>query len=110
MSDTALSIADNLGVESKHIQQNIENKLPEKIASVIASTCGYDYERKKALIQSITSGNFDSLKSTNISQDTLGNLIKGKYVEIVGNLKFDIPIIKDNQYASIHLFTFLTCL
>ncbi|MEP0355082.1 hypothetical protein [Paraglaciecola sp.] len=88
----ALTIADRLGVESEQLQKDLDNDLPEKISSIIASMCGYDCERKKALIQSITSGYLDRIKSINIAQDTLGDLIKGKYLEIVSNLKFDLRI------------------
>lgn len=92
VASKALSIAESLGVESKKIQKDLENNLPEKIASVIASMCGYDCERKKALSQSIASGYMDRLKNIRVAQDTLGDLIKGKYIEIVGNLKFDLRI------------------
>jgi len=91
-ANKALSIAERLGVESEQIQEDLENELPEKIASVIASMCGYDCERKKELAQSITSGYLQRIKSIGIAQDTLGNLIKGKYIEIVSNLKLDLRI------------------
>jgi len=92
VANKALSIAERLGRESEQIQENLDNHFPEKIASVIASMCGYDCERKKALAQSITSGYLDRIKSIEIAQDTLGNLIKGKYIEIVSNLKLDLRI------------------
>ena len=92
VANKALSIAERLGVESEQIQENLDNDLPEKIASVIASMCGYDCERRKALAQSITSGYSDRIKSIEIAQGTLGNLIKGKYIEIVSNLKLDLRI------------------
>ena len=92
VANKALSIAKKLGVESEQIQEDLDNNLPEKIASVIASMCGYDCERKKALAQSITSGYLDRIKSINVAQDTLGDLIKGKYIEIVSNLKLDLRI------------------
>lgn len=91
-ANKALSIAERLGVESEQIQEDLDNEIPEKIASVIASMCGYDCERKKELAQSIASGYLDRIKSIEIAQDTLGNLIKGKYIEIVGNLKLDLRI------------------
>lgn len=92
VANKALSIAKRLGVESEQIQENLDNDLPEKIASVFASMCGYDCDRKKALAQSIASGYLDRIKSIEIAQDTLGNLIKGKYIEIVSNLKLDLRI------------------
>jgi hypothetical protein len=99
VASKALSIAESLGLESEKIQEDLDNNLPEKIAGVIASMCGYDCEREKALAQSITTGYLDRLKSINIAQDTLGDLIKGKYIEIVGNLKFDLRIFLGSNFA-----------
>lgn len=94
----ALGIAKKLGVESEQIHEDLENNLPEKIASIIALMCGYDCERKKVLAQSITSGYFNRLKSIKVAQDTLGNIIKGKYIEIVENLKFDLRIFLGSNF------------
>lgn len=94
----ALSIAEKLGVESDTIQENLNNNLPEKIAKVIASMCGYDCEQKKALAQSMTSGYLDRINSIKIAQDTLGDIIKGKYIEIVGNLKLDLRIFLGSNF------------
>ncbi|WP_245792134.1 hypothetical protein, partial [Teredinibacter waterburyi] len=105
IANKALSIANKLGLESEQLQEDLDNNLPEKIASVIASMCGYDCERKKALAQSITSGYLDRIKNIEIAQDTLGNLVKGKYIEIVGNLKFDLRI-----FLGANFLMFLTLL
>ena len=94
----AKNIANKLGFESEEIQKDLANDLPEKIASVIASMCGYDCERKKAITKSITAGYLDRLKNIEIAQDTLGDIIKGKYVEIVGNLKFDLRIFLGSNF------------
>jgi len=99
VASKALSIAESLGLESGRIQEDLDNNLPEKIASVIASMCGYDCEKKKALAQSITSGYLDRLKSIKVAQATLGELIKGKYIEIVGNLKFDLRIFLGSNFG-----------
>ena len=88
----ALDIAERLGFERKKIQEDLSNNLPEKIASVIASMCGYGCEKKKALAQSIASGYLERIKRIEVAQDTLGNLIKGKYMEIINNLKMDLRI------------------
>lgn len=88
----ALSIAEKLGLESDKIKQDLENNIPQKIASIIASMCGYDCERQKALAQSITTGYLERIKSINIAHATLGDLVRGKYIEIVGNLKLDLRI------------------
>ncbi|TQV70782.1 hypothetical protein FKG94_20870 [Exilibacterium tricleocarpae] len=95
----ALSISEKLGLESEQIRENLNNNLPQKIARVIASMCGYDCERTKALAQSITTGYLDRLKSIKVAQDTLGDLIKGKYIEIVGNLKFELRIFLGLNFA-----------
>ncbi len=99
VASKALSIAESLGLESEKIQSNLDGNLPEKIASVIASMCGYDCERKKALAESISSGYLERLKNINVAQNTLGDLIKGKYMEIVGNLKFDLRIFLGSNFA-----------
>lgn len=99
VASKALSIAEKFGLESEKIQEDLDKNLPEKIASVIASMCGHDCEKKKALAQSITSGYLDRLKSIEVAQDTLGDLIKGKYIEIVGNLKLDLRIFLGSNFA-----------
>ncbi|WP_428243252.1 hypothetical protein [Gynuella sp.] len=99
VASKALSIAKTLGVESEKIQEDLDNNLPEKIASVVAAMCGYDCERKKVLAQSITSGYMDRLKSISVAQNTLGSLIKGKYIEIVGKLKFDLRIFLGSNFT-----------
>ena len=95
----AKNLAEKLGFESEKIQKDLADDLPKKIASIIASMCGYNCERKKALTQSITSSYLDRLKTIEIAQDTLGDVIKGKYVEIVGNLKFDLRIFLGSNFT-----------
>lgn len=92
VADRALDIADRLGYEKDKIQKNLEDNLPEKIASIVAAMCGYDCEKKKQLSQSLTANYLDRIKNIEVAQDTLGNIIKGKYLEIVSNLKFDLRI------------------
>lgn len=99
VASQALSIAESLGLESEKLQEDLDSKLPDKIASIIASMCGYDCERKKALSQSIASGYMDRLKSITVAQATLGDLIKGKYIEIVSKLKFDLRIFLGTNFV-----------
>lgn len=99
VSDKALGLVGKLGFEKDQIQRNLENNLPEKIASIIASMCGYDCEKKKALAQSIKSGYQERIKSIQIAQVSLGDIIKGKYLEIVGNLKFDLRIFLGSNFV-----------
>ncbi len=54
--------------------------------------CGYDCERKNALSKEISASYLDRIKNIEVAQDNLGNIIKGKYIEILGNLKFDLRI------------------
>jgi hypothetical protein len=91
-TEAALNIANRLGIERDQIQAKLDNNLPEKIASIIASMCGYDCEKKKSLAQSITSGYMDRIKNIQIAESTLTDIVKGKYLEIVGNLKLDLRI------------------
>lgn len=92
IADKALSIISRLGYKKEKIQDDLDNKLPEKIASFLASMCGYDCEKKKALSKSITSGYFDRIKKIQLATSTLGKIVKGKYLDIVGNLKADLII------------------
>lgn len=105
VADKALYIAEKLGLEKEKIQQDIDNKLPEKIASIIASMCGYDCEKKKLLAQSITSGYLERIASIQIAESTLSDIVKGKYIEIVGNLKIDLRI-----FLAINFVMFLSLL
>ena len=92
VTEAALNIADKLGFEKEKIQSNLDSNLPEKIAAIVASMCGYDCERKKTLTQSITSGYIERIKNIQIAQSTLSDIVKGKYIEIVSNLKIDLRI------------------
>lgn len=85
-------LANDLGYEEQKIQENIRNKLPEIIAEFIASSCGYDCEKKKALTKSITTGYLERITHLQMAQQNLGEIIKGKYIEIVGNLRSDLRI------------------
>lgn len=92
VADKAKALYGKLGGEKASISQDIENKLPEKIAATIASMCGYDCEKKKALTVSIKQGFLGRIASIEVAQQSLDDIIKGKYVEIVGNLKADLRI------------------
>ena len=54
--------------------------------------CGYDCEKKKSLAQSIASGYMERIKNIQFAERTLSNIVKGKYLEIVSNLKLDLRI------------------
>lgn len=98
LADSALKIAGRLGYEEDKIKQDIENKLPDKIAAVIASMCGYDCEKKKALAQSMTAGYLDRIKNIQLAQNTLADIIKGRYLKIIGELKLDLRIFLGSNF------------
>lgn len=99
LSEKALKIANDLGYQENKIRENINNKLPEKIAEIIASLCGYDCERKKALTKSITAGYVERIANIQIAQQQLGQIIKGKYMEIIGDLRMDLRIFLGSNTA-----------
>jgi hypothetical protein len=99
LTDKALGLSEKLGFKAEELQENLENDLPEKIANVIASMCGYDCEKKKAVAQSITAGYLERLKNIQIAQNTLDDVIKGKYIEILGQLKLDIRIFLGSNFV-----------
>jgi hypothetical protein len=92
VAQKALSIANKLGFEKEQIVSGLENDLPNKIASVIANMCGLDCEKKKVVATSITKSYVKQIANIDIAQYNLGEVIKGKYIEIVENLRFDLRI------------------
>jgi hypothetical protein len=92
VTEAAFNIAGKLGIEKEKIQADLDNDLPEKIASIVAAMCGYDCEKKKASAESIATGYMDRIKSIQIAEATLSDVVKGKYLEIVSNLKLDLRI------------------
>lgn len=85
-------LAARLGIEKEALLKDLGDGLPDRIAGVVASMCGYDCERQKALSQSIASGYLERIGNIQVAEDTLGQIIKGKYVEIVSSLKLDLRI------------------
>lgn len=99
VAEAALNIAGRLGLEKEKIQADLDNKLPEKIASIVAAMCGYDCEKKKALAQSIATGYMERIKNIQVAESTLSDVVKGKYLEIVSNLKLDLRIFLGSNLA-----------
>ncbi len=83
-------VAESLGLEKESIQQKLDNKLPEKIAAILASMCGYDCEKKKSIAQSISSSYLERIKNIQIAQNTLADIVKNKYLNIIDQLKRDL--------------------
>lgn len=98
-AQAALSVAEKLGFEKEQIQSDLENELPKKIASIIAAMCGYDCEKKKIVAESIATGYLDRIKNIKVAESTLNDVIKGRYLEIVGNLKLDLRIFLGSNLA-----------
>jgi len=61
--------------------------------------CGYDCEKKKALAASITQSYVKQIANIEIAEYNLGEVIKGKYLEIVENLRFDLRIFLGTNAA-----------
>lgn len=98
-TEAALSLAEKLGFEKERIQSNLDNDLPDKIATIIASMCGYDCEKKKALSQSIASSYLDRIKNIQIAENTLSDVVKGKYIQIVSNVIADLRMFLGSNFA-----------
>lgn len=107
-TEAALKVAGRLGLEKEKIQADLNNDLPEKIASIIAAMCGYDCEKKKSLAQSITSGYMERIKNITVAESTLGDIVKDKYIEIVSNLKRDLRIFLGSNLAMFLLLLAIT--
>ena len=99
VAEAALNIAGRLGPEKEKIQADLDNKLPERIASIVTALCGYDCEKKKALAQSIAAGYMERIKNIQAAESTLSDVVKGKYLEIVSNLKLDLRIFLGSNFA-----------
>ncbi len=110
LAQKAKSLADKLGYQESQLKQDIENNLPEKIASIMANMCGYDCEKKKQLADSIKSSYLAKLQNLNVAQVNLSELVKGKYVEIVKNLKADLRIFTLSNASMFLLLLFISIL
>jgi hypothetical protein len=109
-ADKALQVADGLGYEEQRIRDDLSNNLPEKIASVIAEMCGYDCEKKKALTKSIASSYIDRLANLRVAQQSLGSIIKGKYIDIIRNLRTDLRIFLGSNAVMFLILLFISLL
>lgn len=92
LAKKAKSLADKLGFQESKLKQDLENNLPEKIAEIMAKMCGYDCEKKKQYATGIKASYLEKINNLKIGQFNLTEVVKGKYVEIVSNLKLDLRI------------------
>lgn len=110
VAEQAKGLAARLGLERESLLKDLDEGLPDRIASVVASMCGYDCERQKALSQSVASGYLARIGNIQVAENTLGQLIKGKYAEIVSNLKLDLRIFLGSNAAMFLLLLALSFL
>lgn len=110
MAQKAQALADRLGLQERKIQQDLENKLPEQIASIMAEMCGYECEKKKQLAQGIRKNYLAKIKSLKIAQANLSELVTGKYIETVSQLKSDIRIFTLSNASMFLLLLLVSCL
>lgn len=101
VTDAALKVAAKLGLEKEKIQADLDAKLPDKIASIIAAMCGYDCEKNRAVSESLASSYMDRIKNIQVAEATLNDVVKGKYLEIVGNLQLDLRIFLESVQNSV---------
>lgn len=99
VKDKAMLMAEKLGYEQDQIQFALKEKLPEKIAAVIAKMCGHDCEKEKAVAASVAGGLVSRIANIKIAQDTLGDIIRGKYLEIIGKIKLDLRIFLGSNFV-----------
>lgn len=78
--------------EAREIQAALNDNLPARIANVIAAMCRLDCKQRQAVQQSIEGGYKARLAAAGGAVDTLTELIKDKYLEVVANLTRDVRI------------------
>lgn len=78
--------------ESRQLQAALNDNLPQRIADVIAAMCRLGCKQRESLRQSIETDYKTRVAKTSGAIDTLTELIRGKYLEIVGNLTRDVRI------------------
>ena len=108
VAEKAFELAERMGVEEASIQQKLTDNVPEKIASALASMCGYDCEKKKQLTQDITSSYLDKIKGLKIAQSTLGDIVQNKYITIIESLKLDLRIFLGSNAIVFLLFLLIS--
>lgn len=97
--DAARSLAGKLGIQAQGIQEDLRSGLAEKIAEVVAVMCDLDCGKKKTVADSITRSYLDKLANLTVAKQTLSDVIKGKYVEIIEALKLDLRIFVGTNAA-----------
>lgn len=85
-------IKDKYEAEARQMQIALNDNLPEKIANVIAAMCRLDCKQRQAVQRSVETGYKTRLAASGGAVNTLTELIRGKYVEIVGNLIRDVRV------------------
>ncbi|MCB1581795.1 MAG: hypothetical protein KDI92_01945 [Xanthomonadales bacterium] len=104
LAQTAKKLADELGFQESQLKKDLDNQLPEKIASILVSLCGYDCEKKKQLGKDIRDSYQNRISNLKLGQHHLNQLVKSQYLEITDNLKADLRIF---TFSNALMFTFL---
>lgn len=73
-------------------QAQLDAKVPEMIATVIASMCRLDCDAKQKWTDTIKAGYEDRLGKLGLSSERMSDFIKGKYIETLEGLKLDLRI------------------
>ena len=92
VKENAQALSNKFGIDIDKDAQDLEDHLPQKIASVIAEMCKMDCQQRKKLEDALAAGYKDRISSLSFAQTKLADLIKGKYLEIVQNLTMDVRI------------------
>lgn len=99
LTGRALKIAGDLGVESATLTETLAIDLPEKIADVIDEMCRSGCEEQKVFAQTAALELLDRIQAVRLTEDTVGDLVKRKYMEIVGGLKVDLRVFLGSNLA-----------
>lgn len=92
VTEKASALSARLGLEKGELIKNFKSDLPERIAKILATLCGYDCERKKAVAQSVRKGYLERIEKISVARENLAQIVKSKYIEIIDDLKFDLRI------------------
>lgn len=96
--------------DQKTTQNSIDKKLPELIASTIATTCGYQCEKAKNLQTTVKNVFTSHLTTLKDQQERLTTIIKDKYLEVLDNIKHDLRIFLSTNAGVFVLLLILTLL
>ncbi|MEM7173308.1 MAG: hypothetical protein AAF530_24305 [Pseudomonadota bacterium] len=97
--EKASDLAQRLGLEQQQLQEALDRDLPQKIAQVIAELCQQNCEQQAATTKLITKGILGKIAGLQVQQQSLVDIIKGKYQEIITKLRTDVRIFWGSNLA-----------